>query len=90
MSLLRCNRQIATSALLSKEADVTRSTVQKAVVVLAAKPLFGLIRDKLGVVTRAFFNQRDFRDISILKDFCDGLEGSIRAQMTESGVHMGE
>lgn len=57
--------------------------------VLASKPLFGLIRDKLGVVTRAFFNQRDFRDHSILTDFCDGLESSIRAQLTESGVYMG-
>lgn len=84
-----CNRQIATSSLLSKEADVTRSTVQKAIVVLASKPLFGLIRDKLGVVTRAFFNQRDFRDHSILTDFCDGLETAIRTQLTESGVYMG-
>lgn len=86
---IRCNRQIATSTLLSKDADVTRSTVQKAIVVLASKPLFGLIRDKLGVVTRAFFNQRDFRDHSILTEFCDGLESSIRAQLTESGVYMG-
>ena len=63
--------------------------MQKAVVVLARKPLFGLIRDKLGVVTRAFFNQRDFRDHSILTEFCDGLESSIRAQLTESAVYMG-
>ncbi|KAF8318471.1 hypothetical protein DL93DRAFT_2054522 [Clavulina sp. PMI_390] len=87
---ISCNRQIAASDLLSKNEDVTRSTVQKAIVVLAAKPLFGLIRDKLGVVTRAFFNQRDFRDDSILVDFCDGLESSIRAQLTESGVYMGQ
>jgi Transport protein Avl9 len=88
-ALGRCNRQIATSTLLSKEADVTRSTVQKAIVLLASKPLFGLIRDKLGVVTRAFFNQRDFRDHSILIEFCDGLETSLRAQLTESAVYMG-
>ena len=55
---ISCNRQIETSALLSKEADVTRSTVQKAIVILASKPVFGPIRDKLGVVTQAFFNQR--------------------------------
>ena len=69
---------------------MTRSTVQKAVVVLASKPLFGMIRDKLGVVTRAFFNQRDFRDHSILTEFCDGLESSLRAQLTESSVYMGK
>ena len=40
----RCNRQIAASVLLVKDADVTRSIVQKAVVVLASKPLFGPIR----------------------------------------------
>ncbi|KAF8340671.1 transport protein Avl9-domain-containing protein [Cantharellus anzutake] len=86
---ISCNRQIATSTLLCKEADVTRSTVQKAVVVLASKPLFGMIRDKLGVITRAFFNQRDFRDHSILMEFCDGLESSLRQQLTESSVYMG-
>ncbi|KDQ20941.1 hypothetical protein BOTBODRAFT_151915 [Botryobasidium botryosum FD-172 SS1] len=87
---ISCNRQIAAADLLSKEADVTRSTVQKAVVVLASKPLFGPIRDKLGVVTRAFFNQRDFRETSILYDFYAGLEVSLRSQLTESGVYMGE
>lgn len=55
---LRCNQQIAASALLVKMPDVTRSTVQKAVVVLASKPVFGPIRDKLGVVTTALFQQR--------------------------------
>ena len=40
----RCNQQIAASSLLVKGSDVTRSTVQKAVVVLAAKPVFGPIR----------------------------------------------
>ena len=41
---LRCNRQIAASDLLVKTDDITRSTVQKAVVVLASKPIFGPIR----------------------------------------------
>ena len=42
--LSRCNQQIAASALLVKMPDVVRSTVQKAVVVLASKPIFGPIR----------------------------------------------
>ena len=70
----RCNQQIAASALLVKPSEVTRSIVQKAVVVLASKPVFGPIRcvsshacqlfalkvrsAKLGVVTTALFNQR--------------------------------
>ncbi len=86
--------------------DVTRSTVQKAVVVLASKPVFGPIRDKLGVVTTALFNQRyanlttikaailmldsDFRDPQILDDFEATLEHSLRGQLTESGLYMGK
>lgn len=32
------------------------------------QPIFGPLRDKLGVVTRSFFAQRDFDDKSILVD----------------------
>jgi hypothetical protein len=84
-----CNRQIASSTLLVKDQDVTRSTVQKAVVVLASEPVFGPIRDKLGVVTRALFEQRDFSQTDILTDFATSLEPSLRSQLTESGLYMG-
>lgn len=68
---------------------MTRSTVQKAVVVLASKPVFGPIRDRLGVVTQTLFAQCDFSDLSILDAFHDSLEGSLRGQLTESGLYMG-
>ncbi len=45
--------------------------------------------DRLGVVTRALFSQRDFTDTSILDDFHSSLEPSLRGQMTESGLYMG-
>ncbi|KAE9408842.1 hypothetical protein BT96DRAFT_970339 [Gymnopus androsaceus JB14] len=86
---ISCNQQIAASALLVKTEDVTRSTVQKAVVILASKPVFGPIRDKLGVVTTALFQQRDFTEVQILDDFESGLELSLRTQMTESALYMG-
>ncbi|KAI5118799.1 hypothetical protein M0805_005141 [Coniferiporia weirii] len=86
---ISCNRQIKTSELLAKDDDVTRSTVQKAVVVIASKPLFGPIRDRLGVVTRALFSQRDFRETGILVDFKSSLELSLRTQLTESALYMG-
>ncbi|KAF9262933.1 hypothetical protein L218DRAFT_1077588 [Marasmius fiardii PR-910] len=86
---ISCNQQIASSALLFKPPDVTRSTVQKAVVVLASKPVFGPIRDKLGVVTSALFYQRDFSSKDILDDFAAALEPSLRGQLTESGLYMG-
>jgi hypothetical protein len=86
---ISCNRQIASSSLLVKDKDVTRSTVQKAVVVLASEPVFGPIRDKLGVVTRALFEQRDFSQTDILLDFAASLEPALRSQLTESGLYMG-
>ncbi|EJC97833.1 uncharacterized protein FOMMEDRAFT_114559 [Fomitiporia mediterranea MF3/22] len=86
---ISCNRQIKTSDLLAKDDDVTRSTVQKAVVVLASKPVFGPIRDRLGVVTQALFSQRDFRETGILVDFKSSLEMSLRNQLTESAMYMG-
>ncbi|KAI0754757.1 transport protein Avl9-domain-containing protein [Daedaleopsis nitida] len=86
---ISCNRQIRSADLLVKSADVTRSTVQKAVVVLASKPVFGPIRDRLGVITKALFSQRDFTDTSILDDFYSSLEHSLRGQLTESGLYMG-
>lgn len=59
-------------------------------VVLASKPLFGPIRDRLGVVTRALFDQRDFRETNILVDFKSSLELSLRTQLTESALYMGK
>ena len=53
--LCRCNQQIAASALLVKMPDVVRSTVQKAVVVLASKPIFGPIR----YAQQLSFSERD-------------------------------
>ncbi|KAJ2912139.1 hypothetical protein MD484_g8276, partial [Candolleomyces efflorescens] len=86
---ISCNQQIAAADLLVKGEDVTRSTVQKAVVVLASKPVFGPIREKLRIVTTALFAQRDFSDYSILEDFGSTLELSLRGQLTESGLYMG-
>lgn len=45
--------------LLNKPSDVTRSTVQKAIVVIADSPqYFGQLREKLSVVTGAWFVQK--------------------------------
>lgn len=76
---ISCNRQIASDALLRKGVEVTRSTVQKAVVVLAKQPVFGPIREKLGIVTRAFFAQGDLADVDILQDFHSTLELGLQS-----------
>jgi hypothetical protein len=52
--------------LLVKSSEVTRSIVQKAVVVLARQPIFGPIRQKLAVITAAWFNEKDFTKLDIL------------------------
>ena len=69
---------------------MTRSTVQKAVVVLANKPIFGPVRDKLGVVTRTFFAQKDFHDTQILDSFLESLEHAMQDedQTSEAAIYM--
>lgn len=86
----RCNRQIAASDLLQRSSDVTRSMVQKAVVVLASQPVFGPVRDRLGVVTRAYFAQRDFGSTQILHDFYESLEAGLEGKAGESAIYMGK
>lgn len=62
------------SLLIDRPPEVTRSTVQKAVVVIADNPQsFGTVKERLSVVTHAWFDQRDFKDTEILKRFQDSL-----------------
>jgi hypothetical protein len=63
---LACFRQINAEELLNKTDDVTRSSVQKAVVILSSEPILGAVRNKLGLVTKSFFEQRDFSKVEIL------------------------
>lgn len=64
--------------------------VQKAVIVLASQPVFGPVRDRLGVVTKAFFAQRDFGSTQILQDFYVSLEASLEGKAGENAIYMGE
>ncbi|RDW92010.1 hypothetical protein BP5796_01404 [Coleophoma crateriformis] len=72
---ISCTRQMDASQLINRPADVTRSTVQKAVVVIADSPqYFGMLRERLGVVTSAWFAQKEFTDMEILKRFQESLK----------------
>uniref|UniRef100_A0A674KIR0 UDENN domain-containing protein n=1 Tax=Terrapene triunguis TaxID=2587831 RepID=A0A674KIR0_9SAUR len=62
-----CYRQIEAKALKVRQADVTRETVQKSVCVLSQLPLYGLLQAKLQLITHAYFEEKDFSQISILK-----------------------
>lgn len=70
---ISCSRQIKASKLLNKDENVTRSTVQKAIVIILRQPLFGQIKDKLSIVTNAFFMQHDFSNKTILNTLYDNL-----------------
>lgn len=65
---ISCTRRIDSAELLYKSSDVTRSAVQKAVVAITDRPEgFSALREKLSVVTGAWFAQKDFRDREILQ-----------------------
>ncbi|KAJ9608253.1 hypothetical protein H2200_007241 [Cladophialophora chaetospira] len=77
---ISCTRQIRSEKLKRRSADVTRSTVQKAVVVVSSTARgMGELRERLGAVTAAWFAQEDFSEVSILKEFQASL---VRAPPT--------
>ncbi|KAI8141594.1 transport protein Avl9-domain-containing protein [Fennellomyces sp. T-0311] len=86
---ISCNRQIAAKDLLVKTPDVTRSIVQKAVVILARQPIFGPLRQKLAVITSAWFNQKDFTQLDILYNLYHNLQTTYRGPIDDSTLYMG-
>ncbi|MCJ1228589.1 late secretory pathway protein avl9 [Toensbergia leucococca] len=88
---ISCTRQMDAGELLYRPADVTRSTVQKAVVVVADNPqYFGQLREKLSIVTRAWFAQRDFSDVDILKKFQESLAKSLQDTEDDRDQYLGK
>lgn len=85
-----CYRQIETKALKVRQADVTRETVQKSVCVLSRVPLYGLLQAKLQLITHAYFEEKDFSQISILQELYDHMNGSLKGSSLEgSQVYLG-
>lgn len=84
---ISCTRQMDASLLRNRPADVTRSTVQKAVVIIADSPqFFGMLRERLSIVTTAWFDQFDFTDVDILRRFQEALaEEKARGALGGSG-----
>ncbi|XP_059501753.1 late secretory pathway protein AVL9 homolog isoform X2 [Stegostoma tigrinum] len=72
-----CYRQIEAKALKVRQADVTRETVQKSVCVLSRLPLYGLLQAKLQLITHAYFEEKDFSQISILKELYEHMNSSL-------------
>ncbi|XP_067108374.1 late secretory pathway protein AVL9 homolog [Osmerus mordax] len=85
-----CYRQIEAKALKVRQADVTRETVQKSVCVLSRVPLYGLLQAKLQLITHAYFEEKDFSQISILKELYEHMNGSLKGTTLEgSQVYLG-
>ncbi|XP_068158998.1 late secretory pathway protein AVL9 homolog [Drosophila tropicalis] len=61
-----CYRQIPVERLKIRTADMTRSTVQKSVCILARLPIYGYIEVKLSLIADAFFDQGDFSCTDLL------------------------
>ncbi|XP_017086542.1 late secretory pathway protein AVL9 homolog [Drosophila eugracilis] len=61
-----CYRQIRVEKLKIRTADLTRSTVQKSVCILARLPIYGYIEVKLALIADAFFDQGDFSGTELL------------------------
>ncbi|KAI8329319.1 transport protein Avl9-domain-containing protein [Chlamydoabsidia padenii] len=86
---ISCNRQIPTKDLLVTTPDITRSIVQKAVVVLARQPIFGPLRQKLAMITAAWFNQKDFTQLGILYNLYNNLTNTFCGPIDDSTLYMG-
>lgn len=85
-----CYRQIQADKLLNRTDDMTRVAVQKSVCVLSTKPLFGLIRSKLEMITHAYFEELDFSKVKILKLTYDNLNSLLsRDSVKDSATFLG-
>ncbi|KAK8159656.1 transport protein Avl9-domain-containing protein [Phyllosticta citrichinensis] len=87
---ISCTRQLDANDLINRPAEVTRSTVQKAVVVITDSPQhFGYLREKLSVVTKAWFAQNDFTDLDILEGFQASLAKTFKDREHERDQFFG-
>uniref|UniRef100_A0A8C4WWA3 AVL9 homolog (S. cerevisiase) n=1 Tax=Eptatretus burgeri TaxID=7764 RepID=A0A8C4WWA3_EPTBU len=81
--LFHVTSKLKQKALKVREADVTRDMVQKSVCVLSSEPFFGLLQAKLKLITHAYFEEKDFSQISILKELYEHVNSSLNGSILE-------
>ncbi|CAD5221296.1 unnamed protein product [Bursaphelenchus xylophilus] len=87
---IACYKHIDSKKLLQKEADVTRSHVQKSVVVLSRIPLYGNLRAKLELITEAYFNEKDFTKVGVLEQTFNNLTDMFTYDLMDNqAIYMG-
>lgn len=64
-----------------EEGAEKRGYVQKSVIVLSKIPLFNYILTKLNITTHVYFEQKNFKDIEILKEFYKNANLYLRKHM---------
>ena len=85
-----CCRQLdAKDVLGAGREELTRSTVQKSVCVLSRLPLFGFIDAKLSLVTHAYFNSKDFSEVTILRDAYRHLNATLSTTLSPDVLNVG-
>ena len=76
---ISCTRQIRADRLKVKSADVTRSFVQKAVVVIVDKPgVLGQLRERVAAITAAWFAQEWVLVLRLGSERLTSLTGTSR------------
>ncbi|CUM68580.1 uncharacterized protein PRCAT00006307001 [Priceomyces carsonii] len=88
-----CVRQIKTTDLSNEERernkDITRSIVQKAVVVIARKqPIFTKIKEKLSIIAQSYFLQDTFNNFEVLENLFANLNASFK--LIDNEVEIGD
>ncbi|ORY01139.1 hypothetical protein K493DRAFT_312539 [Basidiobolus meristosporus CBS 931.73] len=86
---ISCFRQIEASKVKNRTADITRATVQKAVVVITRQAVVGSVRDQLTAVTAAYFNQGDFTQKEIIVQFYESLSAKFHTGVSSSALYLG-
>eukprot|EP00727_Mastigamoeba_balamuthi_P010043 m51a1_g5661 hypothetical protein (515) ;mRNA; r:901366-903669 len=76
-----CFRQVASKDLVVVSADVSRSSVQKAVCILSWEPNFSWLLGRAAPITEQYFSQLNFEERDILKD--------LYAAVAQSGAGIG-
>ena len=84
-----CCRQVDAKDVLCSSEELMRSTVQKSVCILSHVPMFGFIEAKLNLITHAYFNSKDFSEVSILKDAYDHLNATFTVTLPPEALYIG-
>ncbi|KAG7663381.1 uncharacterized protein J8A68_003129 [[Candida] subhashii] len=83
-----CVQQVRTSILTTEQReenkDITRSIVQKAIVIIVRKqPIFIKIKEKLSIITKSYFQQDTLHNFELLEDLFDNLNNQFKLKDNE-------